>query len=155
LYGPAGTSSADVMVVLVTISSVRLGHVGDAAIAREGREDRANRKRQFITSIVTISILLRNGDRFVVATKKVSRSKRRGRAGISFGIAKCAYHWCEPHRCARKLDGLGTIDRLAGSKQPSRKCLMCHIIGSYRGPLLRPDFGFTETHGGLPTTKHR
>ncbi len=76
------------MVVLVTISPVRLEHVGDAAIAREARADSANETRQFITSIVTSFILLRNGRRFVVATKKVSTSKRRGRAGISFGIAK-------------------------------------------------------------------
>ena len=76
------------MVVLVIVSSARLEHVGDAAVAKEAREDRASKKRQFITSIVTISILPRNGDRLVVATKKVSRSNGGAARDISFGIGK-------------------------------------------------------------------
>jgi len=61
VYGPAATSSADVMVVLVMNKSARLEHVGDAAVATEAKDNSACNRRQFITSIVTISMLLRNG----------------------------------------------------------------------------------------------
>lgn len=49
------------MVVLVMNRSARLEHVGDAAVATEASDNTANKKRQFITSIVTISVQLRNG----------------------------------------------------------------------------------------------
>src|SRR5579863_1077599 len=58
VYGPAGTSSADVMVVLVMNRSARLEHVGDAAVATGAKDNTVSKTRQFITSIVTISVLL-------------------------------------------------------------------------------------------------
>ena len=48
MYGPVGTSSAEVIVVLVMNRLVRLEHVGDAARAWEAREKAASRKHLFM-----------------------------------------------------------------------------------------------------------